>query len=131
MSEVFEDLWLEFLCGGLCGLCGQTGWVNTMNGVVSPAGKPCGVRAPCICPNGRSVKEELLKPRPRFDAHRFVATVTIRMECSSHVMSGDEVRRLLDRNTRSFANAAIFLGMTDLEDHEHEVEVEIEEVEAS
>jgi len=49
-----EQLWEEFTVSGLCGLCGNTGMVDTKS--VSPAGFPCGINAPCICPNGRAIK---------------------------------------------------------------------------
>lgn len=44
---------------GVCGLCGNSGWIDTRNHVVSPRGTPCGVRRPCLCPNGRSIKVEI------------------------------------------------------------------------
>lgn len=52
-----DELWLEFLHRptNLCGLCGNTGTVRTK--AVSPAGVKCGVERPCICPNGRKIKE--------------------------------------------------------------------------
>ncbi len=63
-----SDLWEEFLISvpapqGLrntietilvCGLCGNTGIVETH--VKTPYGEPCGVQQYCICPNGRSMK---------------------------------------------------------------------------
>jgi hypothetical protein len=57
-----EKLWREFIHEptGLCGLCGNSGWVDT-RGPLASAANPnvgCGVRQPCICPNGRSVKEQ-------------------------------------------------------------------------
>ena len=57
-----EDMWLEFLgppgAESYCGLCGNFGVVDTRGKVVSPRGGDCGVRAFCICPNGRSMKQE-------------------------------------------------------------------------
>ena len=50
-------LWLdEFRSpdGQLCGLCGNSGWLDT-RGVRSAAGVPCGILRPCICPNGRQL----------------------------------------------------------------------------
>ena len=38
---------------GLCGLCGNTGVVNTV-GAISPTGRETGIRTFCICPNGQS-----------------------------------------------------------------------------
>lgn len=46
----------EFVVDGLCGLCGNTGIVDTIGKVTSPAGVSCGVRAPCLCANGRVQK---------------------------------------------------------------------------
>lgn len=61
----FQDLWWEFLNGrppshpdlgpSFCGLCGQSGYINTA-GICTPAGVPCGGRFYCICPNGRALK---------------------------------------------------------------------------
>ena len=42
-----------------CGLCGNTGKINTKGTAKTPQGKPCGIEAFCICPNGR-------KDRTRF-----------------------------------------------------------------
>ena len=42
----------------LCGLCGNTGIVDTSGTAKSPVGNVfCGIRAYCICPNGRKMKE--------------------------------------------------------------------------
>lgn len=60
-----KALWEEYLVyvpspmlGGLeiplCGLCGNTGILDTR--AKSPQGIPVGIRAPCICPNGRCLK---------------------------------------------------------------------------
>lgn len=49
-----NELWLEFVNKGLCGLCGNSGMVNT--DVSTRAGVKCGVSRPCICPNGRILK---------------------------------------------------------------------------
>lgn len=70
-------LWEEFLCHGkfydggrelefhLCGLCGNTGIVDTVGKVMSPAGVVCGVKTYCICPNGRAMKPKENKKRNR------------------------------------------------------------------
>lgn len=42
---------------GLCGLCGNYGVVDTRGRITSGAGVVCGVRAFCICLNGRAWKE--------------------------------------------------------------------------
>lgn len=60
MSTTSEtDLWLEFVSEsrGLCGLCGNSGIVDTIARVKSPTGVACGVARYCICPNGRSLLE--------------------------------------------------------------------------
>ena len=41
-----------------CGLCGNTGIINTMDKAKTPQGKPCGIEAFCICPNGRVDKKK-------------------------------------------------------------------------
>lgn len=57
---VNNDTWLEFLGPAddpsCCGLCGNSGVVDTRGKVVSPRGEDCGIRAYCICPNGRAIK---------------------------------------------------------------------------
>jgi hypothetical protein len=62
-----EALWLEYASRApgrppLCGLCGNTGIVDTRGKVRSPAGVECGVRAWCLCPNGRGWKRRGGKP---------------------------------------------------------------------
>ena len=58
---VNNDTWLEFLgppgAASCCGLCGNSGIVDTRCKVTSPTGSDCGVRAFCICPNGRAIKQ--------------------------------------------------------------------------
>jgi hypothetical protein len=53
---VNNDTWLEFLgppgVESCCGLCGNSGVVDTRGKVYAPA-----VRAFCICPNGRAIKQ--------------------------------------------------------------------------
>lgn len=57
-AVVQGDLWLEYVCEehGLCGLCGNTGAVETH--ILTSAGVNCGIRGHCICPNGRKKKEQ-------------------------------------------------------------------------
>jgi hypothetical protein len=60
-SSVNGDTWLEFLgprrgVASCCGLCGNSGVVDTRGKVRTPTGEDCGVRAYCICPNGRTLK---------------------------------------------------------------------------
>lgn len=40
----------------VCGLCGNTGMIET--NAKTPYGVHCGVHKPCICPNGRKIKEK-------------------------------------------------------------------------
>jgi hypothetical protein len=60
-DRVNDDTWLEFLgppgVASCCGLCGNTGILDTRGKVKSPGGDDCGVRAYCICPNGRAIKQ--------------------------------------------------------------------------
>jgi hypothetical protein len=68
-----EDVWQEFLGPDApyysdisplgaknvhCGLCGNTGVIDTRLRVLTPLGQPCGVRRFCICPNGRALKAQ-------------------------------------------------------------------------
>jgi hypothetical protein len=59
-APVNDDTWLEFLgprgVESCCGLCGNSGIVDTRGKVSSPVGEDCGVRTFCICPNGRVLK---------------------------------------------------------------------------
>lgn len=61
-KQLFEkalvDLWMDEFNGPhhLCGLCGNYGVIDTLGQVQSPAGVECGIRAFCICPNGRAMK---------------------------------------------------------------------------
>ncbi len=57
-----DELWLEFVNKDHCGLCGNHGTVNTCGNTRTPAGLEVGVKRPCICPNGRSVRAALEKP---------------------------------------------------------------------
>lgn len=58
MTDADSDLWLEFVheTFHVCCLCGNTGWVDTRGQTFTPTGVEVGVRRPCVCPNGRSVK---------------------------------------------------------------------------
>jgi hypothetical protein len=67
-NPVNADTWLEFLGpGSCCGLCGNSGVVDTRGKVKSPRGDDCGVRAYCICPNGRAIKQPSGKLPPEED----------------------------------------------------------------
>lgn len=52
-----RDLWLEYTNKGLCGLCGNSGIIDTRGRAVSAAGCDAGARFWCLCPNGRALKE--------------------------------------------------------------------------
>ncbi len=56
------DLWLEFLgpagAAHHCGLCGNSGVIDTRGRMFTPAEHECGVLAFCICPNGRVYKKK-------------------------------------------------------------------------
>lgn len=62
-EPVNDDTWLEFLgppgVESCCGLCGNSGIVDTRGKVADPWGADCGVRAFCICANGRTIKHQL------------------------------------------------------------------------
>lgn len=65
----YDELWKEYvvMIDGLigkatvpiCGLCGNTGRISALNGVVTPSGDlvPT-INLPCICPNGRVIKSQ-------------------------------------------------------------------------
>lgn len=63
-DRVLEIVWTrEFISGGLCGLCGNNGLINTR--VVSPAGQAVELNnAYCICPNGRALRRRINQKRP-------------------------------------------------------------------
>lgn len=72
-DPVNDDTWLEFLGPAsdksCCGLCDNSDIVDTRGKVTSPTGGDCGVRAYCICPNGRVIKhlsEGVLPPEGEF-----------------------------------------------------------------
>jgi len=55
------DAWLEFLSNGpgkCCGLCGNSGYIDTLKSAITPRGVKCGIQAYCICPNGRAIKKQ-------------------------------------------------------------------------
>lgn len=63
-DPVDHNTWLEFLgpsgVEAFCGLCGNSGILDTRGNVKAPYGiSDCGVRAFCICPNGRIIKHQL------------------------------------------------------------------------
>ena len=55
-KKQLADFWLaNFLSNGLCGLCGNSGTVNTTGRAVSAAGVHSGGKFFCLCPNGRAL----------------------------------------------------------------------------
>lgn len=42
-----------------CGLCGNSGVVDTVGKIRTPAGVECGIKTYCLCPNGRAIKRGL------------------------------------------------------------------------
>jgi hypothetical protein len=58
-KDYLTRLWLdEFLSeNGHCGLCGNTGKIDTKGKMTTPSGAKCGIKAWCICPNGRGLRE--------------------------------------------------------------------------
>lgn len=58
-SRYAKDMWWEFVSdSGHCGLCGNHGIIDTQRNMFTPAGRECGVRRFCICPNGRVMKKK-------------------------------------------------------------------------
>ena len=72
-KPIDHETWLEYLgpagVQAWCGLCGNFGIVDTRGSVRSPDGKECGVRAFCICPNGRLFKHKLGGVLPHDHSH--------------------------------------------------------------
>ena len=56
-APVDKNTGLDFVRAGICGLCGNSGFIN-VSGLKTAAGLelPPVVQAPCICPNGRAIK---------------------------------------------------------------------------
>lgn len=53
------DYWAKYYISetlGLCMLCGNTGYIDTTNTAISPAGIKVGRKCYCICPNGQSYR---------------------------------------------------------------------------
>lgn len=90
-DPVNNDTWLEFLgppgVESWCGLCGNSGIVDTRGKVESPRGDDCGVRTCCICPNGRAIKHQLggeLPPEAKPQEHtpRITLDATMIVGCA-------------------------------------------------
>lgn len=58
-TKAVDDPWREFADAEHenCGLCGNTGVIDTRGRLETPAGVPCGVLRFCLCPNGRAWKK--------------------------------------------------------------------------
>lgn len=56
-AKAVDEPWMEFANGDHCGLCGNTGVIDTRGRLETPAGVPCGVLRFCLCPNGRAWKK--------------------------------------------------------------------------
>lgn len=61
-NEALTQVWLDEFCPkGICGLCGNSGRIDTTESALSPDGHPVGGRFWCICPNGRALKDLIAK----------------------------------------------------------------------
>lgn len=67
-KKIMFEFWLENYnnkdgdwMGGLCGLCGNTGIIDTTHSAVSPMGYKPGGKYHCICPNGRADHKRHIK----------------------------------------------------------------------
>jgi len=65
-KKQMADLWFaEFVSPNHhCGLCGNSGVIDTRGKVFTAAGVECGVKAYCICPNGRSLRRAMPQTQP-------------------------------------------------------------------
>lgn len=60
----------------ICGLCGNSGIIDTKDKAKTPNGigaKPVGVEAYCICPNGRAIKKKFAK-KPKWGNTSVIST---------------------------------------------------------
>jgi hypothetical protein len=55
---VFMFEWKRGIAASCCGLCGNTGIIDTRGTAKTPDGRDAGIRAFCICPNGRTAKRK-------------------------------------------------------------------------
>jgi hypothetical protein len=64
MRVDLKKLWLDEFLGAhhLCGLCGNTGIIDTRPTAISPAGFRSGGLFWCICPNGREMRKYGIPP---------------------------------------------------------------------
>lgn len=52
----------EFI-GNHCGLCGNSGYIDTVGKIFTAAGVGCGIKTYCLCANGRAIKHQLDPPK--------------------------------------------------------------------
>jgi hypothetical protein len=67
-------LWQEFTSDRssvLCGLCGNSGMIDTRPTAKGPTGLKCGIYRPCICPNGRATKRAIRAEEKRMAKVKF------------------------------------------------------------
>lgn len=62
-KKALYDFWRSEYLGGEgqwgpchCGICGNSGVIDTRGKAYTAAGVHCGIKAFCICPNGRAWK---------------------------------------------------------------------------
>ena len=53
-NQAVNEYWNEhFTNRGVCGLCGNSGTVDTRYSAKNPQGSPVGIKTFCFCPNGQ------------------------------------------------------------------------------
>ena len=84
-------IWTEFLNPQykVCGLCGNTGIINTSNSATSMAGIRTGGLHYCVCPNGRTLK----KLKVKLEEH--LAQFTVNQEKVDFLVACDSLRELM------------------------------------
>ena len=70
LDEVVFDRWEEGFVHptGFCGLCGNSGVVDTRGTLSSSTGVECGVIAMCICPTGHGLIERGVKTTQQLES---------------------------------------------------------------
>ena len=59
-NEIVDAYWMAHYINhnhGLCGLCGNTGVIDTTETAISPAGVNSGKKHFCMCPNGQQLRK--------------------------------------------------------------------------
>lgn len=86
--------WTEFLNPQykMCGLCGNTGIIDTRDSATSPVGIKTGGLHYCVCPNGRALR----KLKVKLEEH--LALLTVRQERVSFFIVCNELQRLIATN---------------------------------